>query len=341
MRTAVPTLVAAGLVVAVAAALVVGGATSASAFGSFNPDWDGTSDLRSVAESEGAEPVVLRNTSTYEDLDDGDVAFVLAPETGYDDAETARIRGFVGRGGTLVVADRDGPHGHALLGGVGAQARPVGPVLRDERNHYRSPALPVADNVSEHSLVAGVPSLTLNYGTAVEPGGATVLVASSGYSYLDRDGDASPGDVEAVRSYPVATVESVGDGRVVVVGDPSVFINAMQGQPGNQAFTRALVADADRAAVDVSRSSLPPLVAALLTVRESPLLQLALGVGGLVAVAATGRLLGRRRADDALAVDGDAVAAGLQRRYPALDTDRLRAVTEGVIRNRTERDDNE
>lgn len=342
MRVAVPTLVAAALVVAVAAAFVVGGATSAAAFGSFNPDWDGTSDLRSVADSEGADPLVLRNTSAYDDHGAGDVAFVLAPESGYDDAEAERVRRFVERGGTLVVADRDGPHGHALLAAVGAEARPVGPVLRDDRRHYRSAALPVADDVSDHSLVAGVPSLTLNHGTAVEPNGATVLVASSEYSYLDRDGSGSPDGDEVVRSHPVATVESVGEGRVVVVGDPSVFINAMQGRAGNEAFTRSLVADADHAIVDASRTSLPPLVAALLTVRESALLQLGLGLGGLVAVAATGRLLGRRRdAADEVAVDDDAVAAGLRRRYPAIDPARLRKVTEGVIRNRTERGDNE
>lgn len=343
MRFSVPTVVAAGLVVAVAAALVFGGATSAAAFGSFNPGWDGTSDLRSIADSEGAEPIVLRNTSTYDAHGSGDVAFVLAPESGYSDAEARRVRRFVERGGTLVVADRDGPNGHALLAAVGAEARPAGPVLRDDRHHYRSAALPVADNVSDHALVANLSSLTLNHGTAVEPNGATVLVASSEFSYLDRDGSGAPDGDEVVRSHAVATVEPVGEGRVVVVGDPSVFINAMQGRAGNAAFTRALVAGADHAVVDASRTSLPPLVAALLTVRDSVLLQGVLGLCGLLAVAVTGQLLGRRRAgaDDAFLVDDESLLAGLQRRYPALDPSRIRKVTEGVIRNRTEPGDNE
>lgn len=344
MRVAVPVLVAAALVVAVAGALVVGGATSSADFGSFNPDWDGTSDLRSIADAEDAEPVVVRNATSYDDYGRGDVAFVLAPESGYDDAEAAGVREFVERGGTLVVAERDGQHGDALLSSVGATARPVGPVLRDDRNYHRSPALPVADDVANHSLVADVPSVTLNHGTALDPGDATVLVASSEFSYLDRDASGSRSGDEAVRSYPVATVESVGDGRVVVVGDPSVFINAMSDRAGNEAFARSLVADADHALVDVSTSSVPPLVAALLTVRGSPTLQALLGLGGLVAVAASSRLLGRRRSDGPLGDDETPTSRGNRfegGRSTAVDSRRSFGTTEGILRNPDEPGDDE
>ena len=343
MRFEIPTVVAALLVVTVGAVLLFGGATTGAAFGAFNPSWDGTSDLRSIADSEGSNPVIVRNTTDYDDYDDADVAFVLAPESGYSDADAQRVRRFVERGGTFVVADRNSSHSRDLLMSVGAEARPVGPLLRDERENYRNPALPVAGNVSNHSLVANVSSLTLNHGTAVAPNGATVLVSTSEFSYLDRDASGSLGDDEAVRPYPVATVESVGEGRVVVVGDPSVFINAMQGQSGNEAFTRSLVTDTNHTLVDASKSSLPPLVAALLTVRESALLQVALGLGGLAAVTVTGRLLGHRtEPEDPLAdVDEATVREGLRRRYPDVDSATVLEATKGVIGSRDERNDNE
>ena len=293
----VPRAVLVALVVVVGAALIVGGATSGAAFDAFNLDWDGTSDLRETADAAGSEPVVVRNTTEYADYGEGDLAVVLSPDREYGEDDATRVREFVHRGGTLVVAERDGPHGSALLEAVGAEARPEGPILRDERHHHRDPALPIATEVGNHSLVAegAVESLTLNYGTAVEPGDATVLVASSSYAYLDLDGSGEISDDETARSYPVATIEEVGDGHVIVVGDPSVFINVMQDDLGNRAFVAALADGTNHTLVDVSHgSSPPPLMAILLSIRGSTLLQLGLGVGAILAVAAASRVADRR-----------------------------------------------
>jgi len=78
-------------------------------------------------------------------------------------------------------------HGNALLSDVGATARLDGALLRDERNYYRSPALPVAQPVEEHPYTSGATDLTLNYGTAVTPNDATTLVRTSEFAYLDTD----------------------------------------------------------------------------------------------------------------------------------------------------------
>lgn len=329
------------LVVAVAAALVVGGVTSGVAFGLYNPQWEGTSDLRTTAEEAGSEPVILRNTTQYAEYGEGDVAFIIAPNEPYERADATQVRGFLDRGGTLVVADRDGAH-EALLEEVGADARPNGTVLRDEQNYYRSPALPVAEPVANHSAVEGVESVTLNHGTSVEPNGATVLVATSEFAYLDRDGSESLSDNETLTSYPVVTAESVGNGEVIVVGDPSIFINVMQDDIGNRAFVEALVDDTNHTVVDTSHStSPPPLVSALLTIRDSPGLQAGLGLGMLVLVGIAGRVLGRRPEPSAPAADEAALTEGLQRLYTNVDSDRLQRVTEGVISSRTQSDDNE
>ena len=291
----IPRVALVAFVLVVGGTLAIGGATSGVAFDAFNPDWDGTSELQSAVEADGSDPVIVQNTTRYEGHGGNATAFVLAPVEPYTDADIERLRAFLDRGGTLVVADRDGPHGAALLDGLGANARPAGSLLRDERHYHRDPALPIATDVGNHTFVAGVDTLTLNYGTAIEPDGATVLVSSSSFAYLDLDGSGSLSDNETLASYPVATVEPIGNGSVVAVGDPSIFINVMQERGGNRAFISALVAETDTALIDISRSgSPPPLIALLLTIRESVFLQAVLGLGGL-AVLRVGSLKLRKR----------------------------------------------
>lgn len=349
MRQPVPVVVAALLVVAVGGGIVVGGATSTAVFGSFNSDWEGTSDLRTLAEEEDAETAIIDNTSEYEPYGGGDVAFVIAPDRDYEPAEAANIRAFLDRGGTVVVAVHDGQPGIALLDAVGAEARPIGPVLRDEREYYQAPPLPVADPAEPHPLIQNDSTLTLNYGTAVAPNNATVLFASSEFSYLDRDGSETLNGNESVGSRPVVTAESVSDGEVILVSDPSVFINVMQGEPGNEAVLRGIIAASDTVVIDVSHSaSLPPFVAALLTVRSSAPLQLGLGIGGVAAVGLFARLTARRQSTSDTAGQAKAVhrddkhaVGGETERYPVLRDERLRQLTEGVIPEQPDSDDDE
>ena len=280
--------------VTVGGALAVGSATSDNPFGPYNYQWDGTSDLRDLATDEGTDAVFLRESETYEEYGKDDIAFVIGPDNFSEDS-TGHVSDFVERGGTLVVAYRDEPVGENLLSAVGAEARPDGAMLRDELNHHRSPRLPIATEVGDHELVADVESVVLNHGTAVEANGATVLIESSPFSYLDRDGSGEPTD-EPVESYPVATVESVGNGQVIVVGDPSIFINVMQEQNGNAVFTRGLVEGADHMIVDAStEDSIPILVHAVMNIRENVLLQLGLGVGALLIVGLSTNMVVRLR----------------------------------------------
>lgn len=318
--------------VVVVGALVYGGATSVAAFGAFNPAWQGTSDLRGQAADTGADTVVATNTSTYEAYGDDTVAVVVEPEAAYEPAEVRRIEAFLERGGTLFVAARAGS-ATELLAALGAEARLEGPLLRDERSHYRGPALPEATNVSSHSLTSGVDALTLNHGTAVDAGGATVLVASSEFGYLDRNANDALDEAETMGSYPVATTEPVGDGRVVLVGDGSAFINVMAERPGNRAFARNVFDGSDTVLFDTSHGGdVPPLIAGLLAVRHSPLLQGGLfGLGLLVVFAWQQRLY--PQPDERPAggpSDPGALAASAAGRYPSMERGRLGRLMQGI-----------
>lgn len=336
----IPQLLLVALAASVVVALVGYGSVSSAAFGTYNSGWDGTSDLRATAAGTGAQVSVVRQTETYSGVPPArTVGFVLSPTSTYDAQEMLRLREFVRRGGTLVVAADSGSSVDHLLRGVGASARVDGRPLRDVRANYRSPAMPVATPVANRTLVSGVESVTLNHGTVVEPHGATVLVNTSGYAYLDRNRNGTLDRSENLTSWPVATVERIGAGRVVTVSDSSVFINAMLERPGNRQFVRALVADRRNALVDVSHASrLPPVRAALWTVRESSPVQLGVGAAlvGLLGVLSRRSGLGAkvrgllsREADTPVenaSVRREQLVAYLQRRHPEWERERVERV---------------
>ncbi|SEP93259.1 DUF4350 domain-containing protein [Natrinema salaciae] len=361
-RTDWPRVLLLALAVTVLVALGTVAATSSTAFGPYNPSWDGSSTFRAdVADDPGVERHLVRDTTRYDELPANEtVAIVVSPTDSYDGADAERLEAFVAEGGTLVVLENFGEPGNALLAAVGADARADGQLLRDERHHFRGPTMPVATSVENHTLTTGVDQLTLNYATAVEPGNATVLASTSDFAYLGPEED-DLDEEDNLRSYPVATVENVSEGRVVVVGDPSITINAMYDEPDNAAFVRGLYADADHVIVDRSHGAeLPPLSAAVLTIRGSPLLQLVVGTAGIGLVAVASRVRTRTALEAAQsrlparfrpAGSHDARPSGpglsdaeraeyLRRRHPDWDEDQIQRVMGALNHHRSEcRDD--
>lgn len=326
-------------------ALLVAASTSTVAFGAFNQAWDGASDLRAVADASGAPSEIVQNTTAYETTSaQRTVAVILSPETAYTTAEVTRIRSFVEAGGTLVIADDFGVHSNALLAGLGVRSRIDGRLVRDERFHYRSPAMPIARNVSTSRFTRGVDRLTLNHGTAVRPNGASVLIGTSEYAYRDANRNGALDDDETLGTYPVVTAERLGDGRVIVVGDPSALINVMLDRPGNRAFVRALFDPHERVLLDYSHAAdLPPLAFALLTLRETPLLQLVIGGLGIALIALWERYprgVSRvttpdtRSVDDGWRLDSDDLVRVIARNNPDWQRERIGRLVQGIIINR-------
>lgn len=339
--TAGPRAVLLAVAAATVLALLVAASTSGVDFGAYNPRWDGASDLRTLA---GGDARVSLDAGDYATVPPtGAVAVVLSPDRPYEPGAARRVRAFVRAGGTLVVAEDFGPHANDLLAAVGADARVDGTLLRDERAADRTPAMPVVTNLSDHALTAGVERLTLNHGTAVRPGGATVLASASGYAYPDADRDGVPDPDEPPGPHPVATVERVGDGRVVVLGDPSVVVNAMLDRPGNRRFAENLLSGADVVLLDYSRAERPPPAArALLVLRRSPLAGALVGTAGVAVLVAWSRRAasrsgtdtpdpGARVASGLVTGDRDALVAYLRERHPGWSHERAARVVDAVV----------
>lgn len=253
-------LVGFGLVVLVALAWTA--STSTAAYDPYNPGEDGTSDLRAHLESEpGVAYEPLTDGDGYADLESNATAVIVVPSESAALTEPDGVTQYVRDGGTLVLLGDDDAASNTVLEAAGADARLEEGVIRDDRHHYRGPAMPVATNVSEHALTDGVDRLGLFHATAVEPNGATVIATTSEHSYLVDRPDAARED-EVPMAHPVATVEDVGDGRVIVVGDSALATNEMIDRPDNAQFVANgyAEADADRVVIDAAADAeRPPL----------------------------------------------------------------------------------
>lgn len=326
-------------------ALVVAASVSGTAFNTYNPTWDGTSEMRSIAERTGTETDIVRDSRYYRAADPTNaVVFILSPDSAYTAREVAGIREFVRGGGTVVIAgDLDTLTTNRLLDELGVTSRLNGSLLRDEENFYRGPSLPRATNVTRHPYTTNVPQLTLNHATVVDvdsPNG-TRLVNSSSFSYLDANRNGELDDTETLREYTVVSLERIGRGQVVTAGDPSLFINAMLDQEGNRQFVRNILSAHHRVGIDVSHTGgLPPVAWFVVTVRESLLLQFIGGSVLVLGIAHTGhivrgvRILRKRVGSsepDPPTVSREELIASLRQRYSEWDDRRLHRVVENLI----------
>lgn len=340
--------------------LVAAMSSSDTSHGPFNGEWNGGTELRQEAAAAGADVEIARSTRDYTATDAPATAFVRSPQDRYVGREASRVRQFASRGGTVVVAGERGTRNatNALLAELDVESRLGSAPVRDEQRYYRNASLPRATNVSDHPLVADVEQLTLNRGTVVnvsEPSGPfadeddpKVVVRTGTTGYLDENDNGTLDDTEALGSHPIAVVEPIGDGRVVVVSDASVFTNAMLEQGDNRAFARALVGDAETVLLDYShRPAFPPLTYALLVLRDQAVVQTLLGLGVLGAVALWMRrpavpnpVPERFRASGGGApdveLDEEEVAALLRERHPDWDPDRIERVSQTIRRQRRE-----
>lgn len=355
-EVALPRVLVVGFGVAVIGALVVAASTSGGTFASYNPGWEGLSDVQDEADAAGLETTVTTEPAGYDRVFPRDSVLLLVGPEDTTSEQRARLRTFVEAGGTVVVASQDPEVADRVLATLGTDVRLDGDTVRDERTHDASPAFPLVTETADHPYVEDAEGMALNHGTVLtvdgreqatgDPwpeDGPTPLARTSEFSYVDRDGDETPSPDEELAARTVVAVEDVGRGQVVAVSDPSAFINVMLEREPNRAFVAGVLAEHERLVLDQSGDDVPPLVQAVLTVRsEPPLAVLASLVVVLVVLAwdrrPHGAMLARWRARRGHAteetvpdgVDPDALAAYVDERYPDLDDRRRERLLGGL-----------
>jgi len=233
----------------VAAALIISVPllnTTKEDFSTYNTAWNGASDAKALASSDGYATPSVFALSEIGSSGDG-VFFMLNPNSsvGFTSGDASTLQSFVQNGGVLVLANDFG-NGNAVLSGLGVSgARFNGSLLEDNVSKGVDAAHPLITDVNASGLTAGVHELYFNYGTALDVPGTnvTVLARSAPTSYLVAPAGGNATVNATTGAHPVLATLDYGNGRIVLLSDPSVFINDMLGQADNQQLLTSMLAN--------------------------------------------------------------------------------------------------
>lgn len=214
-------------------------------FNTGNPYWNGMSSTTSEIGLKAMPASGFSGISAK-----GSTVIVIGPDTGFSDAYISAARSFALAGGVLVVMDDFGT-GNSLLSGLfegtGLGASFSGAWLADPLYMHRSQYYAKVDTLAGDAV--------MDYGTAIVglAGDFEIIANSSAFSYLDENRNGRCDAGEQVGPFPVAASFDYGGsgGRVIVVADPSMAINAVSGLEENSAFIMSLIEGRD-AYVDTS-----------------------------------------------------------------------------------------
>lgn len=205
--------------------------TSDGAFEVGDTSWEGASDFFALAEQRlGRERVSVVATLDYSELKPGDGVLILHPgvDVSFDD-----VTRFLRAGGRLAVADDHGRGDvllkHFAITRVPAPVRPAATLRGNAELAIATPVLEVVAGAERgrHPIAAHVDEVITNHATGLEHPALTPVL-----------------QIEAADAPPVSfAVTGIigGRGRLLAIGDPSVFINLMLRYPGNRAFAEGVV----------------------------------------------------------------------------------------------------
>jgi len=200
-----------------------------------NLSWNGIAD---ICESSPVTP--LKSLSSLPPTPKG-ATLILIPYLDFTPEEMEGLREFAASGGTIILADDYG-YGNKVLEYMKIKAKFSGNTLLDPLLNYRNQNFPRILKFKTSALTNGVESLTLNHATCLEDvGSGKVLAWSSSFSFLDLNENEAQEEGEPVGPMPVISRHNFGEGEVILIADPSLFINSMQVMDDNGALIENIV----------------------------------------------------------------------------------------------------
>ena len=216
-----------------------------------NPFWNGTKEI-----SANYPISPLKSLSNLPSLPLGST-LILIPYLQSTPAELEALNSFVTRGGTLILADDYG-YGNQILEYLGLKTRFSGQPLLDPLANYKNKWFPQISHIKSSPFTSDIDKLVFNHATCLtNVEAANVLAQSSLFSFLDLNGDQTWQESEPTGSLPVISLHNLGSGQIILVADPSLFINSMETMEGNDSFLQNIAAiTASELLID--QSHLPP-----------------------------------------------------------------------------------
>ena len=215
-----------------------------------NPLWNGSKNLSMSF------PVLSLESFADLPLSPRGTTLILVPYLNLTSVELEQLNGFISKGGRLILADDYG-HGNQILEYLGLEVRFSGEVLVDPLINYKTKHFPKIIHFNSDPLTINTESLVLNHATClVNTEDDSIIALSSSFSFLDLNENGTYEDDELSGPLPVICRKTSGDGQVVLVADPSLFINSMNAIDENEGFIQNIVDTTSFLYID--QSHLPP-----------------------------------------------------------------------------------
>jgi hypothetical protein len=250
---------AAVAVLAIAATLLIISMTApvistTADFSIYNSGWNGTSNLAVhtfllgkfvptlETQSSGTDIQIAQQNLEGMNLDPTTSSLIIiGPEKAFTAAEGRTVGDFVRGGGKLLLADDFGS-GNSLLEGMGATSRFSNSLVLDLA-FDKQPEFAVVFDFAQDPTTASVTTILMNYPSSLSVNSSTteVLARSSVGSWLDTNGDRLREWGEPRGPFPVMARETMGEGSILLLSDPSVLINGMSEYMDNSILVNNLI----------------------------------------------------------------------------------------------------
>ena len=222
IRSAIP--VAGFLLVVAILLLTVHLTANTMEFSRYNTGWNGNSSFFSDLDRHTVSEITLPSQLSS---DRGNaMLLIIAPERSPAQAEISAYRMFLSNGNTLVLIDDFGS-GNEILRGIGSSIRILPGTLSSVDREYSDPYSIVVYSVTNSTFLEPGESMVLNRAAALE--GGKSLLTTSVLSWIDLNGDKRINANEFMGNFAVMAEEKAGNGNIIVLSDPSIFINSMYG----------------------------------------------------------------------------------------------------------------
>jgi hypothetical protein len=230
----------AGIVLLVAALILTAHLTSNNLdFSRYNTNWNGTSQF--FSDLDRHHTVMILDSAQLAPYQNNALLLIIAPERTPTAKEITAYQSFLDRGNTLILADDFGT-GREILQRIGSRITILAGNLSSVDREYADPYTIVVYPAGNTSPVENCGPLIMDRAAPLD--GGVPLVMTSILSWVDTNGDRRITANEVMGQFPVIASEEISRGRIVVISDPSIFINSMQdlgGTWGNQCLLNNLI----------------------------------------------------------------------------------------------------
>lgn len=179
---------------------------------------------------------------------------IIAPERSPTLEELDSYAALLRNGNTIFLADDFGA-GNSILNGLKSRIAIIPANLSSLDRMYNEPYSVIVYRAGDEGPFSLPPSITLNHPAYLE--GGTPLLLTSVMSWSDSNGDRRFTMGEEMGTFPVMSMDASGPGRIIVLSDPSIFINSMYSQPeneNNRIMINSLVNSGDMILIDQMNS---------------------------------------------------------------------------------------